>query len=574
MSLSLNNFRWVYRPPPIEKVRKIQIEHSLSPLVASCLAVQTEDVSVEDWLEPSLDHLHDPLSMMGMDKAIDRVLKAIQDKERIRIVTDYDVDGTTSSLILQSVCRILGGDNLIDYHIPDRFTDGYGFSEGVAKKAIKDGIQLILTADIGVRDHISVQLARNAGIDVVICDHHLPPGESVPQDANAVLCPPQDGCLYPNAALAACGVSLKFSEALLEYSPQYRSRKEAVLRSMMKVAAIGTIADVVSLATLENRSIVAMGLSELRNPTHRHKPGLQALLDVSGIQDSWVTAQHVGYQIAPRINAAGRMHLASTVVELFHATSRQRARELAQMLDVQNRDRQDVQKKMLTMAQSQIPTTLPHFLVIRGKEKDGWHRGVVGIVAGRLRDAHHRPTAIIAISEDGARGSIRSTPNVHAVQALEYCADLLQKFGGHPAAAGFSIDPQHIPALTKRLDEYVRCRLREDELIPERIFQASSEASQINLSVARSLERLGPFGKDNPEPLIWLKNAKINRFEILKNTHLKFSVGGNKAIWWRGAKYLDTLQKGKVDLAARVGINRWKGRTSVQLTIEDALLRE
>jgi single-stranded-DNA-specific exonuclease len=571
MLLSLNNHRWIFAPQKIEIVKKLQNEHSLSPLVATCLAERIKEIPAKDWLYPSMEHLHDPMLMLGMDKAIDRVLQAIRNKDRIRIVTDYDVDGTTSSLVLQAVCRLLGSENKIDYHIPDRFTEGYGFSEGVAHKAIQDGIQLILTADIGIRDHLSVQIARNAGVDVIICDHHLPPGESVPKDANAVLCPPQEGCNYPNPALAACGVSLKLAQALLDYSPKYKSRKQELLRSMMKIVAIGTIADVVSLATLENRSIVSIGLQELRCPTHRHKPGLQALLDVSGIEDNWVTSYHVGYQIAPRINAAGRMHLASSVVELFQSNDMQKARVLARLLDDHNRDRQDVQKKMLELAHSQIPNPLPHFIVVQGQENEGWHRGVVGIVAGRLRDSHHRPTAVISVTNDSGRGSIRSTANVHAVQALEYCSDLLRKFGGHPVAAGFDVDPKNISALIGRLNEYVRCKLNNDDLTPERRFQAKCSATDIDLKLANEIATLGPFGKDNPEPLVWITEASMERPTVMKNGHLRFQVGRNKVIWWKGAKYLDSLKQGPFDLAARIGINRWKGRTSVQLTAEDIL---
>ncbi|MEC7985694.1 MAG: DHH family phosphoesterase, partial [Myxococcota bacterium] len=268
MHLSLSQKRWVFDDFDPVKTRRLQIEYGLNPLLAQCLSTVLQHQDPQQWLFPSIEHLHDPYKMKNMSVAVERLEKALRDKERIRIVTDYDVDGTTSSLILQSVCRLLGGGELIDYHIPSRFTEGYGFSVVAAQKAIRDKIKLIVTADIGVRDHEAVRVAAEGGVDVIICDHHLPAGSSVPDAAVAVLCPPQEGCLYPNPALAACGVSLKLAQALLFRSAKWKDRPNVVwkiIRSMLKVVAIGTVADVVSLATIENRSIVALGLAELQD---------------------------------------------------------------------------------------------------------------------------------------------------------------------------------------------------------------------------------------------------------------------------------------------------------------------
>ena len=224
--LSITNRRWTLAPA--EHARRFHI-HSLHPLVARCLSARIGSADVTDWLRPAADHLHDPHTMLGMPRAIERLQRAVTDRERVRIVTDYDVDGTTSSLILQSLFRILKCGDLVDYHIPDRFKEGSGFSVTAAKKAAEDGIAVIVTADIGVKDHAAVTAAAAAGIDVVICDHHLPAGESVPQDAYTVLCPPQVGCAYPNKSLAACGVSLKLAQAMLPPGP----RTDKILLSMM-----------------------------------------------------------------------------------------------------------------------------------------------------------------------------------------------------------------------------------------------------------------------------------------------------------------------------------------------------
>ena len=272
----------------------------VSPVAARCIASRIHLAGAEQWLTPSLDDLHDPMRMHQMPAALKRIHAAVANGEHIRIVTDYDVDGTTSSLILQSTLRLLGGGTRIDHHIPDRQDEGYGFSRRAAEAAAADGVDLVITADIGVRDHDAVSAAAQAGVDVLICDHHLPAGAEVPGDALAVLCPPKSDCSYPNPALAACGVSLKLAQALLMDHP----RKEAILRSMLKVAAIGTVADVVDLSTQENRAIVRLGIEELRMGPH--SPGLQALLSVADI-GAEVTAEDLGFKLGPRINAAGRL---------------------------------------------------------------------------------------------------------------------------------------------------------------------------------------------------------------------------------------------------------------------------
>ena len=314
--LYITNRRWMLAPA--DQSRRFHI-HSLHPLVARCLSARVGSAAVSDWLRPVASHLHDPFLMKGMSRAVERIKKAVADQERIRIVTDYDVDGTTSSLILQSLLRLLGSGERVDYHIPDRFNEGYGFSAVAAQKAVADGISLIVTADIGVKDHDAVSMAAAAGVDVIICDHHLPAGESVPEDAYVVLCPLQQGCSYPNKALAACGVSLKLAQAAL---PQNSARTDKIISSMMKVAAIGTVADVVDLSGLENRAIVTLGLERLREGPNA--PGLQALLNVSELSGGWIDASDIGYRVSPRINAAGRLAGAQTVVELFSARNKRR----------------------------------------------------------------------------------------------------------------------------------------------------------------------------------------------------------------------------------------------------------
>lgn len=561
LPLSLSGRRWTLCPPD-----SLSHPHTrrLHPLVARCLAQRAGDIELSEWLEPSLRHLHDPYKMRGMDTAVTRIRAAIDAKQRIRIVTDYDVDGTTSSLILQQTLMRIGGRGLIDYHIPDRFAEGYGFSVDAARKAAADGVSLIITADIGVKDQPAVDFASAVGVDVIVCDHHLPAGETVPENAYAVLCPPQPDCEYPNKSLAACGVSLKLAQALLRQHPRYHD----LLLSMLKIAAIGTIADVVSLSDLENRAIVSLGITQLRRA--RHAPGLQALLDVCGLSNAWITAQDLAYKVSPRINAAGRLTGANAVIELFSARDMDRAQRLARELDQLNEQRKVIQKTLVAACLEALGDDLPPFAVLAGHEADGWHRGVVGIVAARIRDQINRPTAVLAIMGELARGSVRSLEQIHAVQALESAADLLEGFGGHPAAAGFTVQTDRIPALRERLQRFVVQQSQGDLPAPNLLLDADCRPRDLNWDTVQALQQLGPHGKGNPKPVLWVRGVRPSGMRTLSGgKHLRFRADALDAVWWNGGRFADQLNR-PVDLAAEIEINRWNGRTSLQLNVQDA----
>ncbi len=569
--LSFSNKQWTLEECDIIKARRLERTYGLPPLVARCLQPMIKDQEPEEWLLPSFAQLHDPFLMKNMETACLRLEKAFANRETIRIVTDYDVDGTTSSLILQALCRMMGAGDLIDYHIPSRFTEGYGFSLEAAKKAVEDKISLIVTADIGVRDHVAVSFASQAGIDVIVCDHHLPSGESVPQDAVAVLCPPQDGCTYPNPALAACGVSFKLAHAMMLRSQKWGSNPDLmnkILRSMLKIVSIGTVADVVSLATLENRSIVSLGLAELQNGS-RHSVGLRALLDASGVNSAWITSSTIGYQIAPRINAAGRLRRATEVIELLDEKNIHKARVLAKKLDDLNVERRVIERKLVQRCFAHMPDPLPDFITIWGHESDGWHRGIVGIVASRIRDKTNRSTAVITVCGDEARGSVRTVPGVHAVHALTYAKDLLPNFGGHAAAAGFSVPIENLEALQERLDTYVRVYCSEISAYETLSLRTQCTPEDIDLAFAQSLYKLGPFGKDNPKPLLWLKNVKPTHIKLLKDAHIKFKAGKHDVIWWNSKEHISKIQAGNVDIAVEIELDRWNQRLRVKLMAKD-----
>jgi single-stranded-DNA-specific exonuclease len=523
------------------------------------------------WLAAGLDHLHDPFAMASMDQAVARLRLAADRAERVRIITDYDVDGTTSSLILQATLRVVAPKVQLDHHIPDRFAEGYGFSAEAARQAARDGVQLIVTADIGVRDHAAVQAAREAGVDVLICDHHLPSGASVPDDA-IVLCPPQAACTYPNAHLAACGVSIKLAQALLVDHP----KREALVESLLKLAAIGTVADMVPLNTLENRAIVSLGLQALNRGGH--SAGLTALLEVCGLTLGQIGADDLSFRIGPRINAAGRIASATHIIELLTCREPVRARELAAQLEGWNQERRSVQHHLVEAALRALPTEPAPFVVVAGPEEEGWHRGVVGIVAARLKDQLHRPVAVLSIQGDFAVGSVRSVPEVHAVEALTAASDLLVKFGGHPAAAGFTVPTGQIDALRARLIAWTTSRVGAQAFIPEQAVDAELEVGALDERLLTEIERLSPFGMGNPEPNLVVRRTHVTDPRPLgkERQHLKWRLGQNgvEAVWWSSAQHLTALTAGPVDLLGRLSANVWNGRRTLQFVVQDVRVAE
>ncbi len=537
-----------------------------------CLALRgaTSIEDAERILSPSIDHLHHSSSMHGVDRAVERIKLAVKNSESVRIVTDYDVDGTTSSLILQATLRLLGLS--VTYHIPNRKGEGYGFSCIAAQKAADDGVGLLITADIGVRDHASVELSNELGVDVIICDHHLPAGESVPQGA-IVLCPPQECCDYPNPSLAACGVSLKLAEALLAEHP----KRDLIILSLMKLVAIGTVADVVDLMNPENRALVALGLEQI-NVT-RNAPGLNALLEVSGATLGAVTAADIGFKIGPRINAAGRISSATTIVDLISCKEHDKARAIANQVEKLNLERRAIQEALLDEISADLlgpeAPPVPNVIVVSGDEQLGWHRGITGIVAARIRDKFNRPALVVSYNGDTAVGSMRSIPALHSVHLLDSCSDLLQKYGGHPAAAGFSLPTDKVSEFRERLN--IKAGEMLDDEQPPHSYTADLKVSpeRLNIDLVDDLARLEPHGKGNPRPRLWVVGVKISSANTMKDVHLKLRLKGAnaEAIWWKGAQYEpQLLEADSVDLLGSLEVNTWGGRRRVQFIISDARL--
>ena len=459
--------------------------------------------TAQHFLAPSLAHLHSPYLMSGMKAAVDRLDAAIERKEGILIYGDYDVDGTTAIVILKTAIELCGG--AADFHVPHRIKEGYDLRGDVIERAAAAGIHLIISVDTGIRAFAAAETAHRLGVDLIVTDHHLPGPDGMPT-ALAVLNPNQSGCDYPCKALCGAGVAFKLAQALMERRLSHRDQMP-LLKSFMKVVAIATIADSVPL-TGENRVFTKLGLEALRSAVN---PGLKALLEVAQVSGRPLTSSEVGFRIAPRINAAGRMDVARDVIELFSVKDATRAREIANKLDQLNSDRQNEERKILDAIDSRLeqdPTLLNSFcLVIDG---DGWHRGVIGITATRVVERYCRPTLVISRDGNEAYGSGRSIRAFHLLNALESCAPLFTRFGGHAHAVGFSMPAANLPALCAHLDAYARTKLTLADFEPMLDVDAELAFDQITPDLFQSVHRLEPFGMGNPEPVFTSRDLRFN----------------------------------------------------------------
>ena len=439
--------RWHLRSADEERVSRLAAEADL-PLVVARLLVARGIANGEEaqrFLHPSLEHLHSPHLMLGMDKAAERLRRAIANREQVLIYGDYDVDGTTAVVILKTAIELCGGS--ADFHVPHRIREGYGMKDDVIERAAAAGVSLIVSVDTGIRAFAAAETAQRAGVDLIVTDHHLPEGHGVPP-ALAVLNPNQAGCAYPCKALCGAGVAFKLAQLLLEETGRAR-----LLPSFLKMVAIATIADAVPLIG-ENRVFAKLGLDGLRHPVN---VGLKALLEVSALSAKKLSASDVGFRIAPRLNAAGRMDVAQDVVDLFSVKDTERAREIAARLNQLNSDRQQEEKRIFEAVEERLASAPDvrdtYCLVVDG---DQWHRGVIGIAATRVVERYGRPTLVLSREDGEAYGSGRSIPAFHLLDALESCRDMFTRFGGHAHAVGFSLPCDRVPALRAALDTYAR----------------------------------------------------------------------------------------------------------------------
>ena len=523
--------RWLFQPLDRNRVEALAQALGIGLPAASVLYARGfgEPSAARRFLRPSLDDLHDPLELRGMDCALERLTRAIRGREQILIYGDYDVDGTTSVVILKRAIELAGG--VAGFHVPDRLRDGYGMRPEVVEAAAARGISLIISVDTGIRAADVVRRALELSIDVIITDHHLPEAELPP--ALAVLNPNRPDCDYPEKNLCGVGVAFKLVQALLTRLAWPQDKLRRVLESFLKLVAIGTVADVVPL-TGENRIIVKHGLSGLRDVRN---PGLRALLDVAGFTaGSAPSASQVAFRIAPRMNAAGRMATANDVIELLLTTDVGRARDLAGQLHALNTDRQKTEAEitetiLAECAQAPVDDSQPALVF----SAPGWHRGVLGIVASRLVERFHRP--VFVLSEDTAggysQGSGRSIRRFHLLEALEAMPELFVQFGGHSHAAGLTLPAANVAAFRGRLQDYAAVRLTAEDFLPELDIDGIVTLGEINERTVAEISSLAPFGCGHPAPVFAALDAEVAGPPVLwKEKHLRVPLRQNGRTLW------------------------------------------
>jgi single-stranded-DNA-specific exonuclease len=530
------------------------------------------------FVAPTLDDLHDPASIHGMDFACERIGRAIRDREAIVIYGDYDVDGVTSIVLLQTVLRTLGAD--VSFVVPHRLVDGYGLKTEVLERVLAEkNVRLVITVDCGITSVEPVRRALDRGIDVIITDHHLPPGEL--PEAAAVLNPKQPGCAYPFKELAGVGVAFKLCCELIR-----RAGRKMSIDSLLKIAAIGTIADVAPLIG-ENRTIAWLGLRGLADVRNA---GLRALFKRLGIYGRTLRASDIGFKVGPRINAAGRLASANTAIDLFAAVDDDAAWQLCAELDRMNAERQEVEAHVRAQAEEQVagsrlsvvdaggqPTTdngqplLPRILILAN---ENWHKGVLGLTAGRIAQKFYRPTLMIAIEGDRCVGSARSLPTINLHAQLERVSDLFEHFGGHEFACGFSLATSDLPALRERLSAVFD---ELDEALFVRAARVDGELAlhDIDPEFVKAHEMLEPFGAANLQPLFAIRGVEVAGTRTFAEDCCELTLASNgdraAAIVWPSVKQLaaEMVRDVRVDVLVHIEPDAYQ-RSGAKLIVADA----
>jgi single-stranded-DNA-specific exonuclease len=571
--------RWSFANPDASQVEALCAEAKVPPIVARLLALRGITVAnAANFLSPSLDHLYSPYLMRGMTAAVERLSAAIINQEGILIYGDYDVDGTTAVVILKTAIELCGG--AADFHVPHRIKEGYGIKDDVIERAAAGGIKVVISVDTGIRAFQAAETARRVGIDLIVTDHHLPEAHEGVPNALAVLNPNQQGCDYPCKELCGAGVAFKIAQALFAKFKDAADQAK-LIPSFLKMVAIATIADAVPLVG-ENRTIARLGLEGLRRPVNG---GLKALMEVSGLTgERAIAAGDVGFRLGPRINAAGRMDVARDVIELFTCKDQTRCKDIAEKLNQLNLERQAEEQRIVMEIDEQLaaePDLTGKFCMVF--DGDGWHRGVVGIVASRVVEKTGRPALVIAKEAEEAHGSGRSISAFHLLNALESCHDLFTRFGGHAHAVGFAMPSKDVPALKQRLNTYAQAVLKPEDLLPELSIDAEISLSSVTPELLHDLGRLEPFGHGNREPVFSSSSVSLLMPpRILKEKHIKLRVSQRtpnakasfnyEAVGWRMADRVqaEVFQAGdSLDVAYKIGLNFHPEFGGLELTLED-----
>ncbi len=533
----------------------------IHPLVAQLLinrGVETTETA-KSFLNCGISNLHDPFLLKDMDKAVKRINQARDKKERVMIFGDYDVDGVSSSALLHGTLTKLGIE--VFNYIPHRMSEGYGLNHAIADIAREKNIQLLITVDCGINAFTQVDGLNKNGIDVIILDHHEPTDEKLPK-AVAIINPKRHDCTYPFKGLASVGLVFKLSHALLNEVPM----------DDLDLVAVGTISDVAELNG-ENRIFVKEGLSRIHETKNK---GLQALIEVARIKGKKLRPYHVGFILGPRINASGRMGSAEKSLQLLLSQDIGEAMEIAQSMEENNKTRQQTQKDIVEEALGIVEREVnfkDHQIIVLSRE--GWHRGVIGIVASRIMDTYYRPTVVISLDEGVGVGSARSIDGFHLFEALTHCSGLLENFGGHERAAGLTIKEGNIDQFRSRINAFAKENLNTDDLIPTLELDCEIPLSGLDVELINTIETLAPYGEGNPIPKFCSRRLTVKGAPArLGKDTIKFWVTDGKvthqAVGFGKGKFFDLVANAKeIDLAYSLGIDDWKKDPAVQLEVKD-----
>ena len=568
-SLRTKNPIWDVVPvPDSSTVRDMSEALELPPAIVKILLNRGFDSpeTVEKFLNPQLSDLRDPFLLLGMDKAMERVTKALLANEKIVIYGDYDVDGITATSLLYIIFNKLGAQ--VDYFLPNRLVEGYGLSVDGINEVKKQGADLIITVDTGINAIDEVAYANSQGIDVIITDHHEP--REILPEAVAIINPKQEHCQF-NEELSGVGVAFKFAQAVHKVLGQ----SETELYEHLDLVALGTAADIVPLVG-ENRVLTRFGIPQISRTT---KPGLKSLTFVSGLMGKEISTGQVVFVLAPRINAIGRLGDAKEAIRLLSTRDEKVAQEVARKLDDDNRKRKRIDEETLNEALAQLEEIADlendKAIVLAG---EGWHLGVIGIVASRIVERYHLPTVMISLKDGLGKGSARSIPGFHLCEALNKCEDFLIQYGGHKYAAGLSIEAKSVEKFRKKFIEVSNSELSDDDIQPKLKIDMEIELSEVNDNFMELLEKFAPFGPQNMRPVFLTRNCEIvGRPSVVGNNHLRLRVRkGTTVIDVIGFGFGDMLSQistgSLVDAVYTLEYNTYNNVTRVQMRIKDIKL--
>jgi single-stranded-DNA-specific exonuclease len=570
--------RWQLSPQYPESSAALAASAHIPAVIAQLLCARGIETveAANGFLHPDISQLHDPFQMLGMAAAVDRLEQAIARCETILLYGDYDVDGTTAVVLLKTAVEMLAPPHgtsgcAVRFHVPHRLKEGYGIQSAVLEAAAAEGVALVISVDTGMRAFAEARRARELGLDLIITDHHLPDAEDEIPLALAVLNPNQPGCPYPEKFLCGAAIAFKLAQAILQRHDERHGltrTRDKILPSFLKMVAIATVADAVPLKG-ENRVLAAIGIRELHRPAGA---GLRALFQAALIDPAAkpLTSFDLGFRLGPRINAAGRMDIAAEVVELFTTRDAARAHELAIKLERLNTERREAEAAVLRKVEARLVTdtslAAQKMVVMAG---EGWHRGIIGILASRIVDRTAKPAIVVSIEDGVAYGSGRSVDGFPLLEAIETCADLYTRFGGHAFAVGFAMPAENLPEMERRLYAFAAEKLAGREA--EQILRIHAELplDRVTPSLAAWLKKLEPYGHGNPEPVFLARNLRLTSpVRLMKEKHIRIEVipleqtgiasGPIKAIGWNLARRAEELhlQAGSiVDIAYKIREN-------------------